>query len=215
MGFDQGSDSGIQGNGNGAEAGPGQANGSGGGRLRLDSGTGEGPRHIVYVVDESGSMTSRIDTTRNELTGALSTLTPDESFNIIAFSTTPKLFDADGMELATPNNISLAENWLGYQRPDGGTDLQAALMRAIDMPGANVVVLITDGVPTIGETDFDSIARNVRNRNRNRVKIYTIGLVDKDADSAGDAFDAARLLQRLASDSGGTSKFVSLGDAAN
>jgi hypothetical protein len=212
-GADEGSGTGTKGNGNGVGPGTGPGTGSGAGPFGIDAGPGEGPRHIVYVVDTSGSMVSRIDTTRQELNDALETLTSDESFNVIAFSTSPRLFDPDRMEPATASNISQAERWLDYQRPDGGTDLQDSLMQALEMPDVNVVVVITDGVPTVGETNFGKIARNIRRHNRNHAKIYTVGLIGKNPDGTDDSFDAARLLRELAADSGGTSKLVPLGVA--
>jgi len=207
----EGSGTGDHGNGNGIGPGEGPGTGEGKGPFGIDAGPGEGPRHIVYVVDESGSMDSRIDTTRSELDDALSTLSTDETFNMIAFSTDVRVFDEGTMDRGSRANVDQAKQWLGYQRPDGGTNLQRALQSALGMPGVNVVVLITDGVPTYGETNFGKIARNIRRSNRNHARIYTIGLIGKNPDGTDDTFEATKLLQQLALDSGGTSKFVSLG----
>jgi hypothetical protein len=190
--------------GNGTGTGTGQ--GTGAGPFGIDTGGGGDPRHIVYVVDISGSMT-----TRAELTSALSTLTPAESFDLISFAADVHPFD-EALERATSDNLAVAKQWLEYQRPDGGTNLQDALTRALRMPGVNVVVLITDGVPTVGETDFGKIARNIRKRNVNHARIYTIGLIGRNPDGTSDAFEAQQLLTHLADDSGGTHKFVILGD---
>jgi len=212
-GSDEGSGTGDKGNGNGVGPGEGPGTGSGPGPFGVDAGPGEGLRHIVYVVDVSGSMVSRIDTTRRELTDALGTLTPDESFDLIAFSDKAHVFDDARLDPATAGNIALAKQWLAYQRPEGGTALQAALMDALAMPNVNVVVVITDGVPTIGETNFGKIAKNVKRRNKNHARIYTVGLIGKNPDGTDDSFEAARLLTQLADESGGTHKFVELGEA--
>lgn len=212
-GSDEGSGTGDKGNGNGVGPGEGPGAGSGKGPFGVDTGPGEGPRHIVYVVDVSGSMVSRIDTTRSELVAALDTLTSDESFNLIAFSDKVHAFDEGRLETATRDNVALAKQWLEFQRPDSGTDLQDALLRALKMPDVNVVVVITDGVPTVGETNFEKIARNVTRRNRNHARIYTVGLIGKNPDGSDDRFEATRLLTRLADESGGTHKFVVLGDS--
>lgn len=205
-----GSGTGDKGEANGTGPGTGAGTGSGSGPFGIDAGPGEGPRHIVYVVDISGSMTSRIDVTRQEVVDALDTLTSDESFDVISFSTDVRYFD-ERLEAGTSGNVSQAKQWLQYQNPDGGTNLQDALTKAIQMPGVNVVVLITDGVPTVGETNFGKIARNIRRRNVNHARIFTIGLIGKNPDGSDDSFDASKLLAQLADDSGGTHKFVELG----
>ena len=212
-GSDEGSGTGDRGNGNGTGPGDSTGTGSGPGPFGIDAGPGEGPRHIVYVVDVSGSMDSRIDSTRQQLSDALSTLSPRESFNLIAFSNKTRVFDEGRLDPATQDNVSLAKRWLDYQQPNGGTALQDALMQALSMPDVNVVVVITDGVPTIGETNFGKIAKNIRRRNRNHARIYTVGQIGKNPDGTDDSFEAARLLTQLADDSGGTHKFVTLGVA--
>ena len=75
----------------------------------------------------------------------------------------------------------------------------------------NEVVILTDGVPTVGETDPEKLTQALRRFNVRRARISTIGLVGRNPDGTDDSFAAARLLQRIASDSGGASKLVSLG----
>lgn len=171
-----------------------------------------GPRHVVYVLDISGSMTSRIDRAEAELRGALDSLQPGETFNIIAFSDRAQPFDT-GMASVSPSMIRQAANFLTTLQVDGGTNLEGAMTRALSLPDVNEVVVLTDGVPTIGETNFKKLARLIRERNRNHARISTVGLVGKNPDGTDDSFEATHLLQQIADESGGASKLVSLGVA--
>lgn len=177
------------------------------------AGGGEGPRHIVYVLDVSPSMKTRIDRARQELRNALATLQGGESFDIIAFGGATKAF-SDQLVPADTQDIQNGNRFLDSLDYIPGTDLQDALYAALAVKGVNVVVLITDGVPTVGETDFDKIARHIRKHNGPRARIYTIGLVGKNPDGTDQSFEAGQLLQQLAHDSGGDSRLVPLGEAA-
>ena len=203
---------GHAGQGTGSGAGDGAGRGSGGGPFGMGTGSGEGPRHIVYVLDISGSMTSRIDRARQELRESLAGLQPGETFNIITFSDKVHTFD-DRLDPATPSMIRRADYFLGTLQVIGGTNLDDALSRALTMPGVNVVFVMTDGVPTQGETNFRRIARDARALNANHARIYTVGLVGKNPDGTDDSFEAADLLRQISRESGGVSKIVPLGVA--
>lgn len=207
--------------GQGAGVGPGKDSGAG------DTGTddgpptgpfgvpggggGSGPRHIVYVLDVSGSMTSRIDKVREELDTALAGLRPGESFDVLAFSDDVQRMH-DGLLDATPANIALAKSFVGELKPLQGTNLQDAMRTALGMPGVNVVFLISDGVPSVKETNTGKLRREIQRRNKNGARIYTVGLAGYNPGKDGVSdFEAADLLRRIAEDSGGTYKTVTLG----
>ncbi len=167
-------------------------------------------RHIVYVLDTSGSMKSRLDRAEDELREALHGLRPGETFNIVTFSGGSEMFDPDMAE-AAPGNLQRASAFLGGLEASGDTDLEDAVVRALMLRDVNEVVILTDGVPTVGETDPEKLTQALRRFNVRRARISTIGLVGRNPDGTDDSFAAARLLQRIASDSGGASKLVSLG----
>ena len=220
---DAGNGAGGSASGKGAGAGQGTGTGRGAGAGgSADAGepfgvgkglAGDGaPRHIVYVLDISGSMSSRIDRAEGELRQAIRGLRPDETFNIIAFSDEVRSFDSD-MAPATPSLIRKASDYLDTLRVGGGTDLEAAVLRALSLPDVNEIVVLTDGVPTEGEDNFETLAREIRRRNVNHARISTIGLVGKNPDGVDQSFEAASLLRQIAHDSGGASKLVTLGTA--
>ncbi len=172
-----------------------------------------GPRHIVYVLDISGSMTSRIKRADSEIRKALATLRPDETFDIIAFNNEVHAFDPD-LALATPSAVKRASEFLDTLIVNDGTNLEGGMTAALSMPDVNEVVLLTDGVPTVGEQDFGKLAKLIRRRNQNHARISAVGMVGRNPDGTDNSFDAATLLQQIAQDSGGACKIVPLGVAA-
>lgn len=173
-----------------------------------------GPRHVVYVLDVSLSMPTRIAQAKEELRTALETLGQSETFGLVAFDKQAHPFQS-GMAAVTPESIAQAQAWLDAQELGEGTNLEAALRFALGQPDVNTVVVLTDGVPTVGESNADKLARLARRLNTNRARIYTIGLVGKNPDGSDDTFEAAGLLQRLARESGGESRLTRLGDAVH
>lgn len=169
-----------------------------------------GPRHVVYVLDISGSMTSRIDRARDELVHALKGLSPDETFDIVVFSDKAVSF-APALSPATPPQIEGASRFLRAVRVQGGTNMEAAMRAALGFAGVNEIVLITDGVPTLGETDFGKLASDVQKRNKNLARISAVGLLGRNPDGTDDSFEAEGLLRRITRESSGDSRIVLLG----
>lgn len=169
-----------------------------------------GPRHVVYVLDISGSMVSRIKRADLEIRKALNGLRPDETFDIIAFNNEIYSFDTE-LAPATPNMREKASAFLNTLIVNDGTNLEGAITAALSMPDVNEIVLLTDGVPTVGEQDFDRLAKLIRRRNKNRVRISAVGMVGRDPDGTDNSFEATTLLQQIARDSGGSCLIVPLG----
>jgi hypothetical protein len=169
-------------------------------------------RHIVYVLDISGSMGSRIDRADDELRGAMRGLRPGETFNIVAFSGGSVLFDPDMAE-ATPWMVQRASIFLDTLKIGGGTNLGDAVARALMLRDVNEVVVMTDGVPTAGELDFRRLAQVIRQFNTRHARISTVGMVGRNPDNTDNSFEAAGLLREIADDSGGASKLVTVGSS--
>lgn len=94
---------------------------------------------------------------------------------------------------ATAAQKRSGRQWVAnFEPPGGGTDPEAALMRALGLK-PDAVYLLTDG-------EFDpTIAERVRQANKQRTAIHTISFVTRDAES---------LLKLIASESGGDYRFV-------
>jgi Mg-chelatase subunit ChlD len=157
-------------------------------------------------------METRIGLAERELRNALAGLRPEESFGIVAFYGRTRVWKKKLMP-ATAQNVVLANAFLDTLRLDNGTNLDRALAAAFKIPDLNLVVVITDGAPTYGETDPVKLARKVRGLNKTKARIDAVALVGRDENGVDNTFEAARLLQQIARDSGGEYRQVTAGKA--
>lgn len=166
-------------------------------------------------------MEARIERAKQEIRDALSGLQAGESFNIVAFYGKFRLFNQKLVD-ANPRNIARGRTFIDSLRLNNGTNLERAFEKTFAARGVNVVVVITDGVPTYGlgspdfsksgnpniGANFDKLARRVRALNRDNARIFTIGLIGKNPDGTDDSFEASGLLSRIASENRGEFKTV-------
>ncbi|MFO0593930.1 MAG: VIT domain-containing protein [Myxococcaceae bacterium] len=160
-------------------------------------------KRITFVIDTSGSMMGdRMKLARDTLKYCVQKLNPRDEFNVIRFSTDVEaIFDKP--QLATEANVKKAVDFVSGLEAIGGTAIDEAMTRALK-DGANrgerphMVMFITDGHPTVGETDEGSIAKNAKTGNQGS-RVFTFGI--------GDDLNA-RLLDRIADEGAGTSDFA-------
>ncbi len=107
-------------------------------------------REEIFVVDTSGSMAgASLAQAKASLRFALSTLRPQDRFNVIQFnSAASRLFDAP--EMAFPDTVQKALDYVDQLEANGGTEMRAALELALGEPQAagaplRQVVFMTDG----------------------------------------------------------------------
>ncbi len=110
------------------------------------------PREMVFVIDNSGSMGGdSIREAKASLIHALSTLRPQDHFNVIRFDDTmTKLFDHS--VAATPDQVALAKRYAKSLRAEGGTEMLPALKAALADAAASggpdtlrQIIFLTDG----------------------------------------------------------------------
>ncbi len=169
-----------------------------------------GPRHVVYVLDISGSMVSRIKRADSEIRKALATLRPDESFDIIAFNDEVYPFDLE-LAPATPSVVRRASEFLDTLIVNSGTNTQAGITAALIIPHVNEIILLTDGRPQGGLEDTDALTKYIRQRNKNHVRISCVGMVGTDESGIDRTFEATDLLERIAHENDGACEIVPLG----
>ncbi len=202
--------------GSGSAAGTAPTAGAGGPVLPFGIGGGNGSpggwAHIVYVLDVSPSMESRIDRARAELKRSMHDLHSGDSFTIIAFGGSSITMSVQLVD-ASPTNLAAADAFLDHLQLMPGTNLEESLTRALGVDGSNQIVLITDGWPTVGQTDFGKLEELFRGRNTRHKPISTIGLVGLKVDGKEDTFEATELLLQIAKDSGGRTAIVEVGVA--
>jgi len=160
-------------------------------------------KRITFVMDTSGSMMGdRIKLARDSLKYCVQKLNPKDEFNVIRFSTDVEaLFEKP--QLASEENVKKALGFVSGLEAIGGTAIDEAMARALkDGEGRgerpHMVMFVTDGNPTVGETDEGAIASRAKSSNKGS-RVFTFG-VGEDLN--------ARLLDRLAEDGAGTSDFV-------
>jgi Ca-activated chloride channel family protein len=167
--------------------------------------TAEVSRDLTLVVDVSGSMSGdKIDQAKSALIAALGNLRSGDRFRLIAFSNGVRSF-REGFTAATPEALADARAFVNGLAANGGTNLagavEAALSGATDGDRMQLVMLLTDGLPSIGEQAPDRIAAEAAGR-IGRSRIFTVG-VGHDVNTY--------LLDRLAVEGRGSATYVAPG----
>jgi len=122
-------------------------------------------KDITFVVDTSGSMAGRaMEQARQAMDDCLGRLNRSDRFNIIRFATEAESLFA-GLAPASEANRRRAREFVAGWQAAGGTHCEEALKAALAGSGAadrpRLVVFITDGRPTIGETGEEALLRIV------------------------------------------------------
>ncbi len=157
-------------------------------------------KYFTFVLDRSGSMAGRkIAQARQAVLNCFDHLLPQDHFNIIDFATDVRMY-SDDMLAATDNNLDDARDYVGRIRPEGGTNIDEALLEAVGQEmgdnAANQVIFTTDGQPTVGIRNAETIRRRVEDANVNNARIFSFG-IGQDVN--------VPLLTGLADDNHGTS----------
>jgi Ca-activated chloride channel homolog len=160
------------------------------------------PRDLTLVVDVSGSMSgTKLEQAKAALQQALGTLGPNDRFRLIAFSGAVRSF-RDAPVAATRANLADAREFVDGLAAEGGTNLAGALEAALDVAGdaerLAQVILVSDGMPSVGEQAPDRIAGEAAAR-VGRARIFPVG-VGHDVNTY--------LLDRLAAEGHGAVEYV-------
>ncbi|MDF2439933.1 MAG: Ca-activated chloride channel [Abditibacteriota bacterium] len=131
-------------------------------------------KDVVFVFDTSGSMAGdKIEQARRALLTLLSNLNPKDRFNIITFSSDTRAF-RERIVPVGKDTLDAARTWIGEIKAVGGTNINDALVDGLKMLGDETrpqqMVFMTDGQPTVGETDIAQILKNVRAANARRTE---------------------------------------------
>jgi uncharacterized protein YegL len=188
------------------------------------SSAGSMARNIVFVIDISGSMSleNKLQQAKDAFVEIIQTLRENDVLRIHTFSN-DGAEDSWGPQVATESDKIPAVRFVDALRSNGGTNLNDAYLEAlsylVDFPNnyiypeadtlVSILVILTDGEPTLGETHWPSIARNIRLANYGgRVKIFSLAF---GKDSAID------LLTGVSIQNGGVARQIheGFGDAAS
>ena len=164
-------------------------------------------RDLVAVLDVSGSMSGeKLNQAKAALVQLVGALRSGDRFRLIAFSSTVRTHSSGWREV-TPDNVRDAQDWVRSLTAEGGTNIAGALTEAFAAAPAEgslgVVVFLTDGLPTVSETNPERIA-DAADRNRGQFRVFSFGI----------GYDVnTYLLDRLTERARGTTEYVGQGSS--
>uniref|UniRef100_A0A8C8T9Y3 Inter alpha-trypsin inhibitor, heavy chain 4 n=1 Tax=Peromyscus maniculatus bairdii TaxID=230844 RepID=A0A8C8T9Y3_PERMB len=169
------------------------------------------PKNVVFVIDKSGSMSGKkIQQTREALIKILNDLSPKDQFNLIVFNEEITQWMPSLLE-ASKENLKEATSYASKINAQGGTNINDAMLMAVKLldtsnqaellPSGSVslIILLTDGEPTAGETNPETIQKNVHEAVNNKYSVFCLGF----------GFDVHYpFLEKLAQDNGGLARRI-------
>lgn len=177
------------------------------------------PRDICFVMDSSGSMAgAKMEQAKKAMNFCLANLNEEDRFELIRFSTEAEpLFN--GLQPASRENTGKAREFVQNVKAIGGTAIDDALRKALQLrrpQDANhdkyteamgkedarpfVIIFLTDGLPTVGETRQDPIVANAsRDAIARKARVFCFG-IGNDVNT--------HLLDRIAGDTHAASQYV-------
>ena len=161
-------------------------------------------KDIVFVLDTSGSMADegKIEKARNALLFGVRTLRDGDRFNVINFAGEEHLFE-DKLITVNADSKRRGEEFIKKLKPTGSTNINDALIASLkqfdssDRP--KILVFMTDGLPTVSESNVDRIIENARRIKVDGLRLFTFG-VGYDVNT--------QLLDKLAEENSGTADYI-------
>jgi Ca-activated chloride channel family protein len=161
-------------------------------------------KDIVFVLDTSGSMADegKMDKARAALLFGIRGLRVGDRFNVIGFAGEEHLMETKLTE-ANAAGKKRGEDFVNRLKASGGTNINDALRAALrqfdtsDRP--KMLVFMTDGLPTVGESDVDKIIKNAAEIKVDGLRLFTFG-VGYDVNT--------HLLDKLAAQNSGVADYI-------
>ncbi len=157
------------------------------------------PKDFVCVLDTSGSMSGgKIEQAKQALDFIFQNLNSDDRFQFITYATDVYPY-FEGWSDATDENISDVREYVSGIDAGGSTNIDAAMQKALSSSPERdrpmYVIFLTDGLPTVGETNTAKIIENTNATNSEvNARIFFFGV--------GDDVDY-QFIDRLAKENGG------------
>ena len=138
------------------------------------------PKDMVITADVSSSMEGeRISQVQESIDIFLNKLSENDRFNIITFGTHVIKFKNDLVQ-ANTQNISDAHDFVYQMYALGMTNISAALDSSLNQSyrenASKNLIFLTDGSPTIGTTNPETIVENSQQNNTAGVRIFSFGI---------------------------------------
>ena len=161
-------------------------------------------KDIVFVLDTSGSMADegKMDKAQKALLFGVRTLRDGDRFNIINFSGEEHLMES-GLIAANAAGKKRGEEFVNKLTATGGTNINDSLLASLKQFEKNdrpkMLVFMTDGLPTVGETNVERITNNLKNAKNLDIRIFPFGF----------GYDVnTNLLDRIGAENSGVSDYV-------
>ncbi|XP_067325430.1 inter-alpha-trypsin inhibitor heavy chain H2 isoform X3 [Anolis sagrei] len=164
------------------------------------------PKNILFVIDVSGSMWGlKMRQTVEAMKTILDDLRSNDQFSVLDFNHNVRCW-RDSLVQASNAQTQAAKKYIEGIHPNGGTNINDALLRAIfilkeasnlgmlDPSSTSMIVLVSDGDPTVGELKLPTIQKNVKKNIQDDISLFCLGIgFDVDYD----------FLKRLAQENNG------------
>ncbi len=160
-------------------------------------------REVTIVIDRSGSMRNeKIEQAREAALQIIAGLKKGEAFNVIIYNNTVQLFSKEPV-IKSRDTESAAAAYIEGMTANGGTNIHDALNEALRQKPTDgmlpIVLFLTDGLPTVGQTSEVVIRELVTKHNPHKRRVFTFGVgVDVNAP----------LLEKIADESRAKAEFV-------
>ncbi|MFC1635644.1 VWA domain-containing protein, partial [Planctomycetota bacterium] len=164
-------------------------------------------REVTLVIDRSGSMRNeKIAQVKEAALQIIAGLGKGEAFNIIIYNNTVQRFAAKPV-IKTAETEAAARAYIEGITATGGTNIHDALTEALSQEPTEgmlpIVLFLTDGLPTVGQTSEVAIRNVVMKSNPHKRRVFTFGV----------GFDVnAPLLEAIATESRAKTEFVLPGE---
>uniref|UniRef100_A0A8C4UZL7 Inter-alpha-trypsin inhibitor heavy chain 4 n=1 Tax=Falco tinnunculus TaxID=100819 RepID=A0A8C4UZL7_FALTI len=166
------------------------------------------PKNVIFVIDRSGSMAGRkIEQTRDALLKILQDLRPEDHFSFITFNSKVAEWKSSLLP-ATAEHVASATGFVQTLSAGGGTDINRALLTAVSVldkaerlpeRSVSMIILLTDGQPTSGESNVEVIQENVQKAVSGKCALFCLGF----------GFDVSyNFLEKMALSNGGIARRI-------
>ena len=160
-------------------------------------------REVTLVLDRSGSMSGeKLDQAKAAALQVVEGLEDGEAFNIFLFNEAVESF-AEAPVIKTAQTMKAAREYIRGIRVRGGTNIRDALVEALKQKPSRgflpIVLFLTDGLPTVGETSEKAIRELASKANPYERRVFTFG-VGVDVNTP--------LLDKIAAETRGMATFV-------
>uniref|UniRef100_A0A2K5ZSZ9 Inter-alpha-trypsin inhibitor heavy chain 2 n=1 Tax=Mandrillus leucophaeus TaxID=9568 RepID=A0A2K5ZSZ9_MANLE len=146
------------------------------------------PKNILFVIDVSGSMWGvKMKQTVEAMKTILDDLRAEDHFSVIDFNQNVRTWRNDLIS-ATKTQVADAKRYIEKIQPSGGTNINEALLRAIfilneannlgllDPNSVSLIILVSDGDPTVGELKLSKIQKNVKENIQDNISLFSLGM---------------------------------------